>query len=345
MNFCKMCGSTLRAGPGSSLPGASKAALPSPLAAVVGNTPAPKTPAAPHRICPSCSRATPSAFAFCQHCGLKVGAVVAGEIAIADTLTSDDEVVPLVKKRAEAREPSSVLGAVEITADAPDDIPADATAVAYGRLVAVLPDGSDGAVHSLIDELVDIGRSEGQLKFPDDAFLAARHARLERRAGAIVLLPLDTINGVYVRVRPGEIVPLRHGDFVLCGKEVFRFEVLEPEERAQLAAIQHGVRLFGSPMRAPWGRLLQMVQLGIARDVYHLGPPEVTLGREEGDLRFPDDEFMSRRHARITSHDAKFELTDEGSSNGTYIRLRGERVLHPGDRLRLGDQLFRFEPE
>lgn len=279
---------------------------------------------------------------------MKVGAVAAGEIAVADTLASDDEVVPLVRKRADAKPAPAgpVSSVVEMTAEpaGPDEVPAAAPAVAYARLIAVLPDGSDGAIHDLLDDLVDIGRSEGQLKFPDDAFLAARHARLERRAGAIVLLPLDTINGVYVRVRQGEVVSLRHGDLVLCGKEVLRFEVLEPEERAQLAAIQHGVRLFGSPMRAPWGRLLQMVQLGIARDVYHLEPPEVTLGREEGDLRFPDDEFMSRRHVRISNRDAKFELVDEGSSNGTYIRLRGERVLQPGDRLRVGDQLFRIEP-
>jgi len=357
MNFCKMCGSTLRQG--GQL--AARAALPSPLAAVVGkprtstsspSTSSPSTPVspakadAPQRSCPSCGGMTPSAFAFCQHCGSKVGVVDAAEVAIADTLTDDssqaeprpaahgetDElIVPLVKKRS----PDSQKTPPVVT----DDF-----APAYGRLVTVLRDGSDGEVYDLTDDLVDIGRTEGQLLFADDAFLAGRHVRLERRAAAVVLLPLDTTNGVYVRVRQGEVVRLRHGDQLLCGKEVLRFEVLEPEERAQLPAMQHGVRLFGSPMRAPWARLLQMVQAGVASDVYHLVPSEVILGREEGDLRFPDDEFMSRRHARIASRDGTFELVDEGSSNGTYIRLRGERVLEAGDRLRLGDQLFRYEP-
>jgi pSer/pThr/pTyr-binding forkhead associated (FHA) protein len=304
---------------------------------------------------------TPAAFAFCQHCGLKVGVV--DEVAVADTLatggaadTVPDEVIHLTRPR--ASEPSGYLEiTTETGGEAWEGEPADAgpeplavvgsgaapAPSAFGQLVALQRDGSDGELHQLVDDVIDIGRSEGQLIIADDAFLAARHLRLERRADAVVLIPLDPINGVYVRVRPGEVVPLRHGDFLLFGKEVLRFEVLEPEERAQLPAIQHGVRLFGSPMRLPWARLMQFVQSGVARDVYHLAPAEVVLGREEGDLRFPDDEFMSRRHARIVNRDGHFELTDEGSSNGTYIRLRGERVLESGDRLRLGDQLFRYQ--
>src|SRR5262249_47964615 len=190
----------------------------------------------------------------------------------------------------------------------------------------------------------DIGRTEGQLRFPEDAFLAGRHCRLERRGTTVVVLAIDAVNGVYVRVRPGEVVALRHGDQLLCGKQVLRFEGLEPEEARPPSAIQHGVRLSGSPPRSPWARLLQVMQSGVAQDVYHLVPLEVVLGREDGDLRFPDDEFMSRRHARIANRDARFELSDEGSSNGTFIRLRGERALRAGDRLRLGDRLFRYEP-
>jgi pSer/pThr/pTyr-binding forkhead associated (FHA) protein len=303
-------------------------------------------------MCPSCGGQTPGAFAFCQHCGAKVGILTTAEVAVADTLAATDgeEIVPLVKKRSsDPGAPPQPQSYVELSPEPEGDEHADASVDlsahrVYARLITVLRDGTDGEIYLLADDLVDVGRSEGQLLFADDAFLAARHVRFERRAGAVVLLPLDTTNGVYVRVRQGETVSLRHGDQLLLGKEVLRFEVLEPEERAQLPAIQHGVRLFGSPMRSPWARLMQMVQLGVARDVYHLVPPEVVLGREEGDVRFPDDEFMSRRHARIANRDGKFELSDEGSSNGTYIRLRGERLLRAGDRLRLGDQLFRYEP-
>jgi pSer/pThr/pTyr-binding forkhead associated (FHA) protein len=53
---------------------------------------------------------------------------------------------------------------------------------------------------------------------------------------------------------------------------------------------------------------------------------------------------MSRRHCSLTSRDGRVYLADLGSSNGTYLRLRGERELRPGDLLRIGDQLLRFEP-
>ena len=41
-----------------------------------------------------------------------------------------------------------------------------------------------------------------------------------------------------------------------------------------------------------------------------------------------------------------FTLVDLGSSNGSFLRIRGEVDLVPGDHFRVGQQLFRvdFEP-
>src|SRR5690606_19132733 len=39
----------------------------------------------------------------------------------------------------------------------------------------------------------------------------------------------------------------------------------------------------------------------------------------------------------------KLTVTDKGSLNGVYRRLRGEQTLLDGDFLRIGRQLFRFE--
>ena len=71
---------------------------------------------------------------------------------------------------------------------------------------------------------------------------------------------------------------------------------------------------------------------------------EVRIGREEGDIVFPDDEFMSRRHAVLTRHGNRVRIEDQHSSNGTYVRLRGDRELSSSDVLRVGDQVLRFEP-
>jgi pSer/pThr/pTyr-binding forkhead associated (FHA) protein len=312
-------------------------------------TPPPVTPppaaasGKPQRTCPGCNGSTPVGFAFCQHCGVKlditgpvilaepaagssgvspVATTIAGDAGVADTLAGAADVVPLVKKRL---------------------VPLAETPAAWAQLVAVHRDGSDGERHPLVEDSVDIGRTEGTLLFADDRYLAARHARFERRQGDAVLTPLESTNGVYYRLRPGEIVSLADGDHLLLGKEVLRFEVLEPEERNLGPALQHGVRLFGSPVRPAWARLRELVQSGLSRDIHHLVSVEVTLGREEGDLCWSDDEFMSRRHARLVNRDGRFELVDLESSNGTFVRVRGERALRRGDVLRVGDQLFRFE--
>ena len=72
---------------------------------------------------------------------------------------------------------------------------------------------------------------------------------------------------------------------------------------------------------------------------------ETVIGREQGDLVFTDDPFMSRRHAAVTIDRAsrRFVLRDLGSSNGTAVRFRGERALRAGDQFRVGRHLFRFE--
>jgi pSer/pThr/pTyr-binding forkhead associated (FHA) protein len=77
-------------------------------------------------------------------------------------------------------------------------------------------------------------------------------------------------------------------------------------------------------------------------DVYDLDE-ETTIGRTNGEITFPHDGFMSGRHARIIRRGASFVLVDEGSRNGTFIRIKEEVELKPGDMLLIGKQLFRFE--
>jgi hypothetical protein len=118
---------------------------------------------------------------------------------------------------------------------------------------------------------------------------------------------------------------------------------LEAEEAKVHPLVRHGVALFGSPPREPWGRLVAIVPSGGHRDVRHLNEKEVVLGREEGDIVFRDDAFMSRRHAALTWDGKRAQITDLGSSNGTFVRLTGPTPLKHGDHVRMGDQLLRIE--
>gem|GEM_PF-1021669 len=90
------------------------------------------------------------------------------------------------------------------------------------------------------------------------------------------------------------------------------------------------------------GRLHLVMEGGQPGEVYELGDDTV-IGRNTGDINFPHDGFMSGRHARIVRQGSVFTLTDEGSRNGTFIKLKGEAELQPGDMILVGKQLFRFE--
>ncbi|HWU91117.1 MAG TPA: FHA domain-containing protein, partial [Kofleriaceae bacterium] len=138
-------------------------------------------------------------------------------------------------------------------------------------------------------------------------------------------------------------VELADGMTILVGREVLRYERVEPEELKVHPLVRHGVALFGSPPREPWGRLLQIIPNGGYRDVRHLAGEEVVLGREEGDIVFRDDAFMSRRHAALTWDGRRGQITDLGSSNGTFVRIAGPTPLKHGDHVRMGDQLLRIE--
>jgi hypothetical protein len=69
---------------------------------------------------------------------------------------------------------------------------------------------------------------------------------------------------------------------------------------------------------------------------------EVVLGRIEGDVTFSHDGYMSGRHARIVERDGRYFLSDEGSRNGTFVRIDEEVEIKDGDVFLIGKQVLKF---
>lgn len=215
---------------------------------------------------------------------------------------------------------------------------------AWAALISVNRDGSDGVSHALRGDFVELGSDKDSALYFDDPHLAPCHARIERQGkGGARIIALDRLNGVFRRLR--QETRLDDGVILLLGRELVRFELLRPEEAKAKALVQHGVTLLGSPLREAWGRLSQILPNGGIRDVRHLHGTEMVVGREEGDLVFSDDEFLSRRHAAFRWQHGQCVLSDLGSSNGTFIRIMEPSNLSDGDFLRIGDQMFRYKPE
>ncbi len=75
---------------------------------------------------------------------------------------------------------------------------------------------------------------------------------------------------------------------------------------------------------------------------YHLRASEHVIGRQ-GQIQL-EDPFVSGRHANLFYQNKRLVLKDEGSLNGTFVRVRGKAKLAAGDTFLAGDQLFRIEP-
>lgn len=210
------------------------------------------------------------------------------------------------------------------------------------HLVVISQDGSTGEMHALEADSVDIGRDVSGIQLATDGYVSPRHARISRRGGAFFLRDLDSLNGVYLRLRAPEA--LRQGDLVLLGSEVLAYEEVSNADQGFEQARQLDTEVYGSPIRPRFARLRQKTMEGVDRSVFYLSEDRTVVGRETGDIVFTTDSFMSRKHAAFErdSTSGGVVLKDLGSSNGTYLAIRGEVPLQEGDHLRVGQHLFRF---
>jgi pSer/pThr/pTyr-binding forkhead associated (FHA) protein len=101
--------------------------------------------------------------------------------------------------------------------------------------------------------------------------------------------------------------------------------------------------VFFSDMQNPAKAKLVLIRgEGMEGLSYHLRADQHIAGRN-GNLQFPDDPFVSPRHANFFYRDDKLVVRDEASLNGVYIRIRGTIEVAIGDTFLAGEQMFRLE--
>jgi hypothetical protein len=201
-------------------------------------------------------------------------------------------------------------------------------------MTLIRPDGTEGGVHDLRPGENKLGRSFG-LVFENDGYLSPIHAQLDIRGANAVIRDLDSLNGVFVKMTQEE--ELTNGQIIRIGQELLRFELLGAPEPTP-----DGTELMGSPNPGYWGKLTVIIGRDVTGAAFPLATEGSTLGRERGDINFPDDGYVSGLHARITLRDGRVFLTDLGSSNGTFIKVNGERAVGHESFVLLGQQLFRL---
>ncbi|MFW5968964.1 MAG: FHA domain-containing protein, partial [Persicimonas sp.] len=100
---------------------------------------------------------------------------------------------------------------------------------------------------------------------------------------------------------------------------------------------------FGAMMAPGRAKLILITGEGLEGLSYHLNATEHVAGRGDGAILFPDDEYLSPRHATFSYEDNQLFLRDEESQNGTFLRIRQPRRLNDGALFRVGEQLLRVE--
>jgi len=76
---------------------------------------------------------------------------------------------------------------------------------------------------------------------------------------------------------------------------------------------------------------------------YQLKTAHHIIGRDEGTIIYPEDRYLSPRHADLYYEQDKLMLKDEDSRNGVFIKLREPMEIKDGDHFLAGEQLLRFE--
>ncbi|MGA7741621.1 MAG: FHA domain-containing protein [Polyangia bacterium] len=208
------------------------------------------------------------------------------------------------------------------------------------KLVVVKANSADGLAYELGGTEHVVGRSEGAILFPDDPLVSPRHANFFYRDGKLFVRDENSINGVFVRIRTP--TRLDSGSVFLVGEQLLQVEALAPDFGPQPDA--EGTYFYASPRRASKMRIVQRLRGGELGLIVRARGDSITIGREDNDLNFPDDPFISGRHAEVgIGPDGTFTVTDLSSKNGTFVRITDESPLGHGDYVFLGQQLMRVE--
>ena len=203
------------------------------------------------------------------------------------------------------------------------------------RLIMLGADGQPTGETIIQPMGLEVGRQLGP-PWEDDLYLSPQHCRFVPAAGGLQIEDHGSVNGVFYRLTGR--VDLRDGDQFRVGQELLRYEDL-PEP----AQTPDGTERMGSPNPGFWGRLSVLVDPNRPSAAYPIAGESFAIGRDSGDLSFPQDGYVSGRHCRVFGDDQGVYLEDMGSSNGTYVRVRSGGMVPFGSLILVGQKLFQVE--
>jgi pSer/pThr/pTyr-binding forkhead associated (FHA) protein len=288
--------------------------------------------------CSKCGQAVKPGQRFCASCGTRVVVPVSFEVETrVGPRSSGSHPITRDSRAPEPREPRE--------RDSKDGKPGRSTLyfggamqAARAKLTLIRGDGDDGVSFTLAGQDHYAGRGDCPISFPDDPFLSPIHANFMYASNQLLVRDQGSLNGIYVRI--SNTTELAPGAMVLVGEQVLSINpALQPEDLPDM----EGTYFSASMPRPASLEIRQNLRGGPLGWVHRVEGDVVTIGRENNDINFPDDPFISGRHAELRIAGGVLSITDLGSRNGTFVRVHEERVLKHGDYVFLGQQLLRVE--
>jgi pSer/pThr/pTyr-binding forkhead associated (FHA) protein len=173
--------------------------------------------------------------------------------------------------------------------------------------------------------------SQGDIALSGERFSAPKEATFSYRAGKVSLIDLDGGNGVFVRTRhPVELV---FGDAFMVGDQML---CLLANPSADDGPGPGPTYFYASPRWHSSFRIVQIWEGGQQGATCVARGTTLTVGRNAGDMTFPNDPLVSDHHCAIEEQAGSIVLTDLGSRAGTFVRITGQRELLDGDELAIG---------
>ena len=178
-----------------------------------------------------------------------------------------------------------------------------------------------------------------------DMTRAMRNTRLVPSPGAVRIRLADILNGAFARGLLSEQT-LTHRLGVVFGQRL-----IDPS--GVVGDLQPRTHRHRWPWSSPAATVIarrraitpqrdaEAAPLVLALD-WVTGEGELVIGRgSRCDIALTNDS-VSRQHAKLIFRDGTWIIQDLGSTNGTIVNDGdiGRSQLHPGDRVRLGDQLM-----
>lgn len=206
------------------------------------------------------------------------------------------------------------------------------------RLQHVTQAGKVDGEHTLFGEGLTIGRTEGDLKFPNDSSMSSPHAHVYVQNGQPMIEDLSSQIGIFIRLKG--VFTLEDRDIIIVGGQLLRFES-KPEIIAAAAAMAVTVPSVTHALHEDAARFVRLNNDGSeAQKTFPVTKEEVRFGRTLGDYTFPSDRFMSRTHARVYLRGEDYFLEDLSSLNGTFAKVRGKSPIPVGTSIRVGKEVF-----